>query len=46
MLETKDFALKNETGEDMATVQVIAGQASKDVAAGKGQNNYARQVLL
>ncbi|KXZ48333.1 hypothetical protein GPECTOR_28g739 [Gonium pectorale] len=42
MFETKDFALKTETGEDMAMVHVTAGQASRDVAAGKGQNNYGR----
>ncbi|GFR45256.1 hypothetical protein Agub_g6362 [Astrephomene gubernaculifera] len=42
MVETKDFALKNESGEDLAVVQVTAGQASKDIAAGKGQNNYVR----
>ncbi|PNH10304.1 Protein SPIRAL1 [Tetrabaena socialis] len=42
MIESQDFALKSETGEDMAVVQVTAGQSSKDVAAGKGQNNYSR----
>ncbi|GLC35207.1 hypothetical protein PLESTB_000565900 [Pleodorina starrii] len=42
MLETKDFSFKNEAGEDLTVVQVTAGQASKDVAAGKGQNNYTR----
>ncbi|KAG2499562.1 hypothetical protein HYH03_002507 [Edaphochlamys debaryana] len=42
MLETKDFALKSETGEDMTVVQVTAGQSSSDVAAGKSMNNYTR----
>lgn len=42
MLETKDFALKSETGEDLATVEVIAGVSSRDIATGKAQNNYSR----
>ncbi|GIL48538.1 hypothetical protein Vafri_5038, partial [Volvox africanus] len=42
MIETKDFSFKTESGEDLTVVQVTAGQASKDVAAGKGQNNYVR----
>lgn len=42
MIETKDFALKSESGEDMAVVTVTAGQSSASTAAGKGQNNYSR----
>ncbi|PNW78906.1 hypothetical protein CHLRE_09g394065v5 [Chlamydomonas reinhardtii] len=42
MLQTKDFAIKSETGEDLAVVQVTAGQASSEVAAGAGKNNYVR----
>lgn len=42
MIETKDFALKSETGADLAVVTVTAGQTSASTAAGKGQNNYSR----
>ncbi len=42
MLATGDFALKNESGEDQATVQVVAGMASSEMASGKNVNNYVR----
>ena len=42
MVETKDFALKTESGEDMATVNVSAGVSSADVKSGANKNNYSR----
>jgi SPIRAL1-like protein len=42
MLETKDFAIKSETGADLTVVQVTAGQSSTDLKTGNLQNNYSR----
>lgn len=42
MMDTGDFALKNENGEDVASAYSTAGQVSSDVSAGTLQNNYAR----
>jgi len=42
MVSSNDFAIKNEDGADMATVVVVAGQASSELATGKLQNNYVR----
>ena len=42
MLETKDFALKNDDGSDMATVHVTAGLASSELSSGNLKNNYTR----
>ncbi len=42
MLSSSDFALKSESGEDLAQVTVIAGLSSADTATGKAQNNYVR----
>lgn len=42
MLKTRDFALKADDGSDLATVQVVAGAASAELAGGKLQNNYQR----
>ncbi|KIZ06055.1 hypothetical protein MNEG_1902 [Monoraphidium neglectum] len=41
MLATKDFSLKNESGEDLV-INAVAGTASTDVAKGFAQNNYMR----
>ena len=42
MVASKDFALKNEDGSDMATVHVTAGLVSSDLSAGNLKNNYVR----
>ncbi len=42
MLTTQDFALKTETGADLAVTSTTAGLSSVDVAGGRAQNNYAR----
>lgn len=42
MLETKDFAIKSEAGEDLTTVTVTAGASATAVADGALKNNYSR----
>ncbi|KIZ00904.1 hypothetical protein MNEG_7059 [Monoraphidium neglectum] len=41
MLETGDFSMKNETGEDLV-INTVAGTNSADVAQGFAKNNYSR----
>lgn len=42
MLQTGDFALKTETGENQVIVDAVAGSTRADTVDGKLQNNYAR----
>lgn len=42
MIASKDFALKNDDGSDMATVHVVAGTASSELSEGNLKNNYVR----
>eukprot|EP00197_Chlamydomonas_leiostraca_P015503 CAMPEP_0202867218 /NCGR_PEP_ID=MMETSP1391-20130828/8941_1 /ASSEMBLY_ACC=CAM_ASM_000867 /TAXON_ID=1034604 /ORGANISM="Chlamydomonas leiostraca, Strain SAG 11-49" /LENGTH=187 /DNA_ID=CAMNT_0049547235 /DNA_START=80 /DNA_END=643 /DNA_ORIENTATION=+ len=42
MLESNDFAIKDETGADVSSGPSVAGQTTHDQAAGSLQNNYVR----